>query len=192
VHGQHVLVGQQVVQDREHRLLDLARVPGAADRHDAVGEVHEHGAVRRRAVERWLGLEAWQVQDGEVGLEVGQFLDLRPQEHVAGEEIVPSRLRDHAHADTMLRIGAGPAVTRKQLAALRIGDHAVVEGAVTFGRHGLVGLAPVDALLGLGILDKELVIGRTAGMHARADHEGAAVGNRSLMSPHGLFVEGRH
>ena len=71
-----------------------------------------------------------------------------PQEHVAGEQVVPGGLGDDAHADAVRRIGAGPAVAHEQVAALGVAQHAVVEGAVALGRDRLVGLAPVDAALG--------------------------------------------
>ena len=189
MHGQHVPVGQQVVQDGENRLLDLTGIPGAADRHDPVGEIDQDGAVRRRAVELRLGLEARQVEDREVRLEAFELLAPRPQEHVPGKEIVPRSLGDDAHADAMRGIGAGPAVADEQLAALGIAQHAVVERAVALRRDRLVGLAPVDAALALRILDEELVVGRAAGMHARAHHEGPAVTDAAFMATHRLFIE---
>ena len=180
---------QDEVQDREHRLLDLTGIPGAADRHDAVGEVHQDGAVRRRAVERRIGLETRQVEDDEIRPEALEFLAPRPQEHVAGEEIVPGGLGDHPHADAMGGIGSRPAVAREQIAALGVADHAVVERAIALGRHRLVGLAPVDMAFGRGVLDEELVVRRAPGMHAGAHHERSAIGERTLTAADRLLVE---
>jgi hypothetical protein len=50
--------------------FDLAGIPGAADRHDAVGEFTST-AQSDAAVERRIGLEARQVGDGEVGPSLG-------------------------------------------------------------------------------------------------------------------------
>jgi hypothetical protein len=86
-------------------------------------------------------------------------------------------------------VGAGPAVAGEQLAALDVAQHAVVERAIAFGRDRLVGLAPVDAALACRILDKELVVGRAAGMHAGAHHERAAVGDGALTAPDRFLVE---
>ena len=159
---------------------------------DALGEVHQDGAIGGRAVELRIGLEARQVQDGEFRLEALEFLRLGTQEHVAGEEIVPRGLVDDAHADAMGGIGAGPAVAHEQVAALRIGDHAVVEGAIAVGCDGLVGLAPVDAALALGILDDELVVGRATGMDAGANHQRAAIGHHTFMPANRFLVERRN
>src|ERR1044071_4123887 len=72
------------------------------------------------------------------------FRGKRLGQAVAGKEVVPGGFGQHAHADAMLRVGAGPAVAHEQLATLGIGQHAVVEGAIALGRDRLVGLAPVD------------------------------------------------
>ncbi len=192
VHRQHVLVGQQVVQDGEDRLLDLAGVPGAADRHDAFAEIDQDRAVRGGAVGLRIGLEARQVQDGEFRLEALELLGPGPQEHVAGEQVVPGGLGQHAHADAVRRIGAGPAVAHEQLAALGIGQHAIVQGAEALRRDRLVGLAPVDAAPGLGILDEELVVGRAAGMDAGAHDEGAAVAHLAFAAADRFLVERRN
>ena len=112
-----------------------------------------------------------------------------PQEHVAGEHVVPRRLGHDPHADAVRRIGAGPAIAREQVAALGVADHAVVEGAVALRRDRLVGLAPVDGAAGDRVLDEELVVGRAAGVDAGADHEGAALAELALAAPDRLLIE---
>ena len=57
MHGHHALLGQQVVEHGEDRLLHLARILRAADEDEAVGEVERDHRLAARAVAGGVGLE---------------------------------------------------------------------------------------------------------------------------------------
>jgi hypothetical protein len=69
--GRMPLIRRVVVEQREHRLLDLAGIGGAADQDDVARHVERDHHLGPRAVAGRIGLEARQVQDGRVGGEVG-------------------------------------------------------------------------------------------------------------------------
>ena len=56
-------------------------------------------------------------------------------------------------------------------------------------RHRRIGLTPPDGACRLGVAYDELVLGRTAGVLARRDHEGAVPRQQPFGIPHRLFNE---
>ena len=109
VHGKHVLLdGHEVVHDREDRLLDLARVAGAADEDLALLEVYEYGRLGVGAMARGIELEPRRREHGEVlGLEVS-YLALRgPYEELAGEECLARTVAHDQELATPASVGPG-------------------------------------------------------------------------------------
>src|SRR5207245_2835022 len=67
VHRKHPLGREQVVECGEDRLLDLARVFGAADENHAAPEVDEDERFAMGPMLSGVGLDGWQRRDWEVG-----------------------------------------------------------------------------------------------------------------------------
>ena len=74
VHGEYTLLGQDVVHNGEHRLLDLAGVAGAADHHQMGLVVHQNGSLAVGVIDLRDALEAGGGHDGVVRRKVRQLL----------------------------------------------------------------------------------------------------------------------
>jgi hypothetical protein len=107
VHRKDTFGRQQVVERGEDRLLDLARVLGAADEHGVPAEVDQDEGLAVGSVAGRVGLHRREGHDGEIGLEFEQLVGCRPDEQVAREQAVPRELGDHANAKPVVRVGTG-------------------------------------------------------------------------------------
>ena len=79
VHREDAARGQQVIHDRERRLLHLAGIAGAADQHDALFEIDDDAGLRVGAVLGGVRLEFRREQDRELGRHRG-LRRIRPDE----------------------------------------------------------------------------------------------------------------
>ncbi len=137
---------------------------------------------------RGIGAEAGQVDDCEFGHEAGQLGSLRANQHRADEQIVPGIFVDHPHLDAMFRLRSAEQVGDEQrFHALELGQEVSLERRELLRAHRLVRLAPPYTILGLGILDGELVIGGAAGVLAGLDDDGAILGELALATRNRLF-----
>src|SRR4051812_47403535 len=94
MHGEDAARRQQVIHDREGRLLHLAGITGAADQYDAFLEIDDDGGLGIRAVLAGVGWELRREKDGELGsVRIG---GVGPDEKLAAEEAVPGELADDA------------------------------------------------------------------------------------------------
>ena len=75
------------------------------------------------------------MQDREGGLESGQLVGRRANEHVPGKQAVPGSVGDHPHRQAIGRIGAGVKILDEQLMPLKIGEHALAEALKALGRE---------------------------------------------------------
>ena len=181
VHGEHAGLGKQVIHDREHRLLELARVARAADDDGARGEVQHDEGAGARAVPRRVGLELGGVVHHEVRRERGEVLLVGTNEHVADERRVPRVGQDVADAQAVGRVGAAEEVLHEELREpvqvhLHVGEE---QGEVRRG-HRLVDRAPVHVAFRVRLPDDELVVGRAARMRRGDGHERPQVGQPAL------------
>ncbi len=110
------------------------------------------------------------VDDRELGREVriGAF---GRDEEMMREEVVPRQLGVDAQRHAIAFVGADVAVQRVGFPFREIGRHAVPERVELGFVDRLVRLAPVDVGLARWLADKELVLGRAAGMRPRVDDE---------------------
>ena len=174
VHRHHALGGQQVVEDAEDRLLHLARIGGAADQDQLLGEVHRDHGLAAATVTLGIGAEAGQVDDRVFRREAFEFIGSRTHQQGAHEQVVPREFVDDTHLDALLRLRAAEQVRHIERVLLGHGlEEVLLQRSKVFRRHGDVGLAPPDGILRLGILDDELVLGRTASVLAGGDDERA-------------------
>ena len=193
VHREHALLGQVVVHHREHRLLQLAGVARAADEDHALGEVEHDEGARARAVLCRVGAEFRRVQHREVRIEGRQLRRLGADEHVPHERHVPRARTDVAHREAVLGIGAAVEILDEQLVLhIQILAHVLEERVELRLGERLIDLAPVDVLLGRGVLHHELVVGRAAGVRRGDGDERAHVGELALVTANrGLDQHGR-
>ena len=192
VHRQNAPLGQQIVEDGEHRLLDLARVGGASDQHLALGEIEQDKGARIGAVDRGIGSKARRVNDGEFGLVGFELAGSCRDQQVLREQAVPGLLRNHAHGQAKDRVGAAEAILDEQLPALEMGQHARAQGVEFFRVERPVDRTPPD-IPGAGrFLDDELVVGRASRMLARFDDQRPVRRDAPLAPADGFLVEQRH
>ena len=190
MHRQHVAFGQQVVQHREDRFLDLAGIDGAADDDQTLGQVDDDEAFAVGAVRCRIGMAAWRMQDGEARLKIDEIGFGRTNEHVVGEEAVPGTLGDDAHRQAIGGIGTGIEVLDIEIAGLEMTADLVQEPVEMRFAHAAINVAPPDIAGGAGLLDNEFVIGGPAGVGAGAHHQGAAIGHHAGALAHGMLDEG--
>ena len=192
VHRHDALERQQVVQQREDRLLVLAGVFGAADEDGLLVEVQRDDGVGAAVVLGGVRLEARAVDDGEISEELVKLLSLGAAQHVADEEAVPGQLGHHAHLDRMRRVRAADEVLNVVVLALHVLEHVGMQRVEALGRHGAV-VFPPDLVFDRGGLDHVLVLRRAAGELARGHVEGAALAQRALAAfQRGLDQRGLH
>ena len=186
-----MLLGQQVIQDREYRFLDLACVLGASDEHELHAKIDEHECFRVRAVYFRNGLEVGNLQDRELRFMGLEICIGAADEHGPGKKVVPGSLGDDADRQLIAGIGAGVAVLDEDIFALKIGRHTTQEVVELAGISRTVDLAPPDLVLARLLADDELVVRGTARVAARSDDQRASVCQDALATPDGFLDEGR-
>ena len=114
----------------------------------------------------------------------------RRDEHRLGEEGVVRAAGDHAHADPVVRVGAGEGIDDvERILRVEVLDDLRAQAVEPLLGQRVVDLAPPDAILGAGLADDELVLRRAAGERAGVDGERAAVGQRAVAAPQRGRVE---
>mmetsp|Transcript_40347 Transcript_40347/g.90695 ORF Transcript_40347/g.90695 Transcript_40347/m.90695 type:complete len:384 (-) Transcript_40347:71-1222(-) len=160
VHGHDAIQRQQVVHDAKHALLHLTTILGTTNDGQSLLNVEGHIVLSLQAVLLPLGvLGQASVDDGEVGLEVGDLLvGGRAHKHVAHEVAVPGPLGVHANALLGLGVGAAPAIEHVVLlglATVDVVDAVLLQVSPYLGRDRLVGIPPhvvgAGGLLGLHV-----------------------------------------
>ncbi len=192
VHRHDALRRQQVVEDREHRLLHLARIARAADQDRLAFEVDRDDRFAAAAVAGGIGLEAGQVDDGEFGQEVGQRRRLRADQQRADEQRMPRQFGDDAdlHAVFGLR-PAEQVLDEQRLLRRERGGEVGADRGELFGGDRLVGLAPPDDRAGNVVVDDELVVRRPPGVAAGFDDERAVLRQQPLAAGNGMLDQRR-
>ncbi len=190
MHRHDAGLGQHVVQVGEDRLLHLAGIGRAADQHDLAREVDRDDGLGAAAVPGRVGAEARQVDDGQLRREVGEGLALRADQQVADEQRVPGILGEDPGADPVTDLGTADEILGEQLTPLGMG-HEVLEEGVELGPGDGAVVLPPHLVLGVGVADDELVLGRAAGMDAGLSDQGAAGGELGLAALQRVLVEAR-
>ncbi len=189
VHRQHALIGQSEVHDAEGALLDLAGVLRAADE-DLLTRVVDHDdRLGARPIAGRVGSERRGIDDGEIRLEDSQLGGAGASEEVAAEDARPGALRVGTHRAAVVRIRADEAVLDVDLALAEVVEHARAQRLVALLADGVVEAAPPDAVVASGFIDRELVLGRAAGVLAGPNDERSAVGDQPFVVPGGVFVQ---
>ena len=170
MHGQHLLLGQEVIHHGEDGLFDLPGILSAADEHQLLAEMNDNEDLRAGAVHFGNRVEVRGIDHRELRHVAGQLLGLGLDEHVAGEEIVPGSLGDHPDGQAISGVGPGEAVLDEKVFPLEIGQQPVLQGGKPLRCHGLVHLTPPDFVCTGGLLHHKLVIRGAPGILAGADH----------------------
>ena len=190
VHREDALGREQIVQRGEDRLFDLTCVFGAADEDRVSPEVDEDEGLAVGSVDSRVGLDRWQGDDGEVGLESHQLVGVGADKQVAREQAVPRVLGDHADAQAVTRVGAGRDVLRVHLVGPGVVLHARQQRLEACRGDWLVAGMPPDGVSARGLLDEELILGRAAGVLAGLGRQGSRGDDGRLVAPDGVLVEG--
>ena len=170
VHGSNALQRQVVVHHGEHALLHLTAVPGVDNHLLAAGGVEGHASLAVQTellVVFHLGFRS--AVNHEVGLEVGQFLSRRLDEHVGHEVSLPGHFHHEAHGHAGVLVGAAEGVNHVHLLAaelllgyfLHLGPHVFAHRVVVV----LISLAgPPYGVLRVLVHHDVLVLGAAAGI----------------------------
>jgi hypothetical protein len=190
MHRHHALAGKDVVQQREDRLLVLARIFGVGDQDQLLLEVQRDHRVCAAAVPFGIGLEARAVDDRELGYEGVKLRALGTAQQVADEEVVPRQFADNTHVEAMLGIGAAVEILHEVFPALHVFQHVGMQAIKGVWRHGRV-VFPPDLVLDGRRADHELVLRRAAGEFARRDEERATLAQPPFATAQRGFDQGR-
>jgi hypothetical protein len=129
------------------------------------------------------------VQHERVRLEVAQLLLAGLDEEGLREERVPGRIGDDANVDAVGGIGAGERVDDVDVSLVQMLGQLLSEAFETFFGDRLVDLTPGDPVLGLRLLDEELVLGRAARVTPRVDDQGTAFREPAFLADERVRVE---
>ena len=111
---------------------------------------------------------------------------------VRREERVVRVRGDHAHADPVRRVGAGPGVDDvERVGGAELRRHLVAQAVEVLLGERLVDVAPPDAVLRAALLDEELVLRRAAGELPGVDGERAALGEAPFAALQRMGIEQR-
>ena len=121
-----------------------------------------------------VGLERGQIDDGELGDEIGELGALGSDQQLANEKGMPGQLGEDPRFYPVFRIGAAIEVLCEQLLAARMRDEIVVQ-QLEVRLAELAVAVPPDRVLGQRIDDGMLVLGAAAGMDAGLGAERAAL-----------------
>ena len=192
VHRHHALRRQVEVERGEYRLLHLARIGRAADQHDLAGEIDRHHRVGALAAAVTLGvrLERRQVDDRHLGRERRELRAIGTDQELADEQRVPGVFGEHANLDAVFRIGAAEQVLREQLLAADVGAE-IFQQVLEVLFALLAVAAPPDDVLGGGVDDGVLVLGRAAGVMPGLGAERTALHDVAFARRDGVLVERR-
>ena len=187
MHGHDALGRQQVVQHREDRLLVFAGIGRAADENEAVGQIAGDDGFRTHTVTGRIGLEARQVDDGELLFETRQFFPLRTDQQIADEQRMPGKFGDDACRQSIFLIGTADQILHVKRLAGGMGQHVLAQQLEIFRRKRLV-VVPPDGVLGGRVADDEFVLRRTARVLAGDGAQRAIDGQFGLAIADRLFV----
>ena len=192
VHRHDALLGEEVVEDREDRLLHLASIGRAADQNELLRKVHGNDRLAARAMTRRISLEAGQIDDRIFRNEISQIGRFRTHKQGADEEIMPGELIDHADFHAIFRLRATEQIgdVKRALLAKRR-EEIFLQRCKLFRRHRTIDVPPPDGIFRLGIAHDELVLGGTAGVLTRGHHEGTILGEQAFPFAHRIFRKRR-
>ena len=128
-------------------------------------------------------LELGSGEHDEVGhAEVRHLLLGGTDEHLMHEQRLAGQLADGEHFAREAAVGAGDAVDQEDAALGQVGHDLLADLLIAADGDGLVDGAPRDALVHVGGIDDEAVLGAAAGVGAGGDGEAAGAGQRSLVA----------
>ncbi len=189
VHREHALEREPVVHDCEDRLLDLARVEGAADDDLDARRVEADERLGARRVLVGIRGDGRRVEDERLRLHVLELVVRRVDEERLREEGMPRRLGDHADGDAVRAVGAGERVDDVDIAFAQPRRDLLAKSLEVILRDLRVDVAPPDAVLRARFADDELVLGRAAGVLTRVHDERAALGEPRVAARERVLVE---
>ena len=170
VHRHDVLRRQDIVEIGEDRFLDFAGVARAADQNDLAGEVAGDDRLGARAMPLGVGLEGWQIDDGQIGNKGRQILRRRTHQEIADEQRMPGVFGEDARLDAEGRVGAAVKILGEQRLAFGMGEKVGEQDVEMLGRHRGVVVPPHDRV-GVCVADDELVLRAAAGVDAGVGDE---------------------
>ena len=143
VHAHDAPLRQQVVQQREDGLLELAGVSGAADEDALPAEMEDDECLRAGVVAFGHSAEPGGINEVPLRLEGGALLRIGfADEHVAGEQAVPRQLGDHSHREAKLPVGAGVEILDEDVAIFEMRSDPIEERIEVIGLERYVHIAP--------------------------------------------------
>ena len=182
MHRHHAFPRQQVVQQREDRLLVFTGIGGVRDQDFFCVKIQRDHGLGAAAMPCRVGLEAGAIDDCPIRHETVEFRALGAAQQVADKQAVPRHFGNDADVETMRGFGTGVEVLDEVVAALHMCQHVFAQGRKCFGCHRRV-VFPPDRVFDRGGPHNELVLWRPAGKLARRDEESSADPKASF-APH--------
>jgi hypothetical protein len=189
VHGEDILLRQQEVEHGEDRFLDFARILGSADQHETKAEVDHYKHRGVRAVHFRIRMEVGCIDHGELRDVLRQLVPVGLNEYIAGKQVVPCGFGYDSDGQTVSGIGSSKAVLHEQIFALQVGQQTAMKKVELIWFQWTVHFSPPDFVDAGWFTHNKLVIGRAAGMLARAHDQRAEMRQAPLSPPDGLFYQ---
>ena len=171
MHREDPFERKPVVQEREDRLLDLPGVVRPADQHLAAGRMQDDEGLAPCPVLLGIRRDGRRVQHERVDRHLLELVGRGIDEERLREERMPRARGDDPNADPVRRVRPGERVDDVDVAGGELRAHLLTEPLERLLRDLGVHVAPPDPLLGPGLADDELVLGRAARVDAGVDHE---------------------
>ena len=192
MHGQHALLGHEVVHDRKHALLHFAGVLRSQNGQLVALEVEVDTRFGRHLFGVTVGRKSACIHDGEVGTaKAGQLLLGRANEHVAHEERVVGARANDADLQAILRGPTGKSVKHIQpLYRVEVINGPLSVDLVVPGIQRDVDLSPPDVVGQTSDLDYAFVLRAASGFLATTQHQPPQIGDSStFFVEYGFLIE---
>ena len=183
MHREDAALGQQVIEDREDRFLELAGVARAPDQDRPLAEVDHNERPGMGAVQRRIGVQLGSVQHGPRGRKSDEIGGAGAEEHVVHEQGVPRARRDEADAEAVIRVRAGEQVADEQLLRGQVSERGGLEPLEVLGSERLIHPAPRDVAARGGLAHEELVVGAAARVRRGHRAERPSLDDHALAAP---------
>ena len=175
MHRKHAFQRQQVIQNREDRFLDLARVSRVADDGKFLLERQADKGVAGGVIHSGHALERRHGNDRKLRHKAFVFFErLRQDEHVAHEMTVPGQFGHDAHRQAIVFVRAAVDILHEDIASLQESQQAVIQFVELVRRKRTVVHAPPDIVFRIGVTHHKFIVRGAGGMLAGIGDEWSA------------------
>ena len=188
VHRKHTFKRKQVIQNREDRFLDLARISCVADNGKFLLKRKTNKGFAICAVHCWCAFERWHGDDRKLWHESFVFFErLRQDKHIAHKMTMPRQLRHNADGQTVSFICSRINVLYEDIASLQETQHAVIKDFEFGCLKWTVVHTPPNVIFRVCVTHHKFIVSAASCMLARVRHIRAASHNSTFVAEGRFF-----